>query len=145
MPKRCSRSDVADRSTLAGGLASFNNAEEIVALAALVVVGGSLRLVLSHRKDRSILAYVMDNFWLWTSFGVGVTLASGYIGEESIVYTVMAIVIASVVGALFVKHLALESPVDFVLRQECSEAWSGLLAMINPQWLDGLGGRFRFK
>ena len=41
---------------------------------------------------------------MWTSFGVGVTLASGYIGEESIVLTVMAIVIASVVGALFVRR-----------------------------------------
>ncbi len=90
--------------TLAGGLATANNAEEIVALAALIVVGGSLRLVLSHRKDRSILAYVMDTFWLWTSFGVGVTVASWYIGEDSIVYTIMAIVIASVVGALFVRR-----------------------------------------
>jgi len=90
--------------TLAGGLASFNNAEEIVALAALIVVGGSLRLVLSHRKERSIMAYVMDTFWLWTSFGVGVTAASNYIGGESIVYTIMAIVIASVVGAWFVKR-----------------------------------------
>ena len=89
---------------LGGGLASLENSEEIVALAALIVVGGSLRLVLSHRKDRSIMAYVMDTFWLWTSFGVGVTVASWYIGEDSIVYTVMAIVIASVVGALFVKR-----------------------------------------
>ncbi len=89
--------------TLGGGLANLNRAEEIVAFAALIVVGGSLRLVLSHRKDRSILAYVMDTFWLWTSFGVGVTVASGYIGEDSIVYTVMAIVIASVIGALFVR------------------------------------------
>ncbi len=67
-------------------------------------MGGSLRLVLSHRKDRSILAYVMDTFWLWTSFGVGVTVGSSYIGEDSIVYTIMAIVIASVVGSLFVKR-----------------------------------------
>ena len=67
-------------------------------------MGGSLRLVLSHRKDRSILAYVIDTFWLWTSFGVGVSAASGYIGEDSIVYTVMAIVIASVIGALFVRQ-----------------------------------------
>ncbi len=90
--------------TLAGVLATANGAEEIVALAALIIVGGSLRLVLSHRKERSIMAYVMDTFWLWTSFGVCVTLASGFIAEESIVYTVMAIVIASVVGALFVKR-----------------------------------------
>jgi hypothetical protein len=89
---------------LGGGVATPPRAEEIVALAALIVVGGSLRLVLSHRKERSVLAYVMDTFWLWTSFGVGVTLASGFISEESIVYTVMAIVIASVVGGLFVRR-----------------------------------------
>ncbi len=90
--------------TLAGVLATANSAEDIIALAALIIVGGSLRLVLSHRKDRSILAYVLDTFWLWTSFGVGVTVGSFYIGEESIVYTIMAIVIASVVGALFVRQ-----------------------------------------
>ncbi len=89
--------------SLAGSLVTSGD-EEIVALAALIVAGGSLRLVLSHRKDRSILAYVMDTFWLWTSFGVGVTVASWYIAEESIVYTIMAIVIASVVGALFVRR-----------------------------------------
>ncbi len=63
-----------------------------------------MRLVLSHRKDRSILAYVMDSFWLWTSFGVGVTMATGFIAEESIALTILAIVIASVVGGLFVRQ-----------------------------------------
>ena len=89
--------------SMAGSLVTPRT-EEVIALAALIVVGGSLRLVLSHRKDRSVLAYVMDTFWLWMSFGVGVTLASGFIGEESIVYTVMAIVIASVIGGFFVKR-----------------------------------------
>ena len=60
--------------------------------------------MLSHRKDRSVLAYIMDTFWVWTSFGIGVTLASGFIGEESIILTVLAIVIASVAGGLFVKR-----------------------------------------
>ncbi len=90
--------------SVAGDLVTPRQAEVIIAFAALIVAGGTLRLVLSHRKDRSILAYVMDTFWLWTSFGIGVTLASGYIGEESIILTILAIVIASVVGGLFVKR-----------------------------------------
>ena len=90
--------------SVAGDLVTPRQAEVIIAFAALIVAGGTLRLVLSHRKDRSVLAYVMDTFWLWTSFGIGVTLASGYLGEESIVLTITAIVIASVVGGLFVKR-----------------------------------------
>ena len=90
--------------SLGGALVTPRRAEEIIALAALIVAGGSLRLVLSHRKDRSVLAYVIDTFWLWTSFGVGVSVASGYIGEESIISTIAAIVIAAVVGGFFVKR-----------------------------------------
>ncbi len=92
---------------IGGGLSTqvpSYRAEVVVAFAALIVAGASLRVVMSHRKDRSVLAYIMDSFWLWTSFGVGVALASGYVGEESIVLTIVAIVIASVVGGLFVRQ-----------------------------------------
>ena len=88
---------------LGGNLVRPGVSREIIALAALIVVGRSQRLVLSHRKDRSLLPYILDSFWLWTSFGVGVSVASGFIGEESIISTVIAIAIAWLVGGVFIK------------------------------------------
>ena len=46
------------------------------------------------------------------------------------------------IGALFLKHA--EGPVDFVLSQACSEAWNGLLALVDPLWADR-GERIRFE
>jgi len=77
--------------------------EETHALAAILLAGASLRLVLSHKKDKALLPYVVDVIWLWSSFVAMVALLTSALAEESIVLAVAGILIASVVGGWILK------------------------------------------
>jgi hypothetical protein len=77
--------------------------EETYALAAILLAGASLRLVLSHKKDKALLPYIVDVIWLWSSFAVAVALATNALGEESIVGALAGIIISSVVGGWIIR------------------------------------------
>jgi hypothetical protein len=76
---------------------------ETGALAAILLAGASLRLVLSHKKEKGLLPYIVDVIWLWSSFVVALGLTTNALAEEFIVGTVMGIAIASVVGGWIIK------------------------------------------
>jgi hypothetical protein len=77
--------------------------EETGALAAILLAGASLRLVLSHRKEKALLPYIGDVIWLWSSFVVAVGLDKNFLGDESIIGAVLGITVASVVGGWIIK------------------------------------------
>jgi hypothetical protein len=76
---------------------------ETGALAAILLAGASLHLVLSHRKEKGLLSYIVNVIWLWSSFVVAVGLVTEYLSVEYIVATVMGILVSSVVGGLVIK------------------------------------------
>jgi len=77
--------------------------EETWALAAILLAGASLRLVLSHKKEKALLPYVIDVIWLWSSFAVSTALITDVLGEESIIGTLAGIIVASGVGVWIMK------------------------------------------
>ena len=84
--------------------------EETWALSAILLAGASLRLVLSHRRDKALLPYIVDVIWLWSSFAAAVALITNFLPEESIIGTVVGIVLASVVGGAIMKSTRREEP-----------------------------------
>jgi hypothetical protein len=86
--------------------------EETGALAAILLAGASLRLVLSHKKEKSLLPFVVDVIWLWSSFVVAVALITNALGEESIIGAVMGILISSVVGGAIIKLTGKDKPAN---------------------------------
>jgi len=85
--------------------------EETGALAFILLAGASLRLVLSHKKEKALLPYVVDVIWLWSSFLVALGLVTRYLGEESIIAVVAGIILASVVGGWIIKKAGTEESV----------------------------------
>jgi hypothetical protein len=77
--------------------------EETHALAAILLAGASLSLVLSHKREKALLPYIVDIIWLWSSFVAATALVTNALGEESIIGAVMGIVVASVVGGWIIK------------------------------------------
>jgi hypothetical protein len=77
--------------------------EETWALSAILLAGASLRLVLSHKKEKALLPFVLDVIWLWSSFVVAVALVTNALGEESIIATLAGIIISSVVGGWIIR------------------------------------------
>jgi len=88
--------------------------EETGALAVILLAGASLRLVLSHKKEKTVLPYIVDVIWLWSSFLVALGLVTRYLGEESIIAMVMGIVVASVVGGWIIKKAGTDETVRTV-------------------------------
>jgi hypothetical protein len=90
-----------------GAIAGFMDgpylSEETVALAAILLGGASLSLVLAHKREKALLPYIIDVIWLWASFTVAAALATNALGDESIVFTVLGIILASVVGGWVLK------------------------------------------
>jgi hypothetical protein len=82
--------------------------EETWALAVILLSGASLRLVLSHKKEKVLLPYIIDVIWLWSSFAVVTAMITDYLGEESIIATLVGITMASVVGGWIMKKAAKE-------------------------------------
>jgi hypothetical protein len=77
--------------------------EETWALSAILLAGASLRLVLSHKKEKALLPYLVDVIWLWSSFAVAVALVTNALGEESIIATLAGIILSSVVGGWILR------------------------------------------
>jgi hypothetical protein len=77
--------------------------EETWALSAILLAGASLRLVLSHKKEKALLPFVVDVIWLWSSFLVAVALVTNALGQESITATLAGIIISSVVGGWIIR------------------------------------------
>ncbi len=94
--------------TIAGIMDGPYLSEESTALAAILLAGASLSLVMSHKKERALLPYVIDVIWLWSSFAVASALVTSYLGEESIIATLAGIIIASVVGGWMLKFMGKE-------------------------------------
>jgi hypothetical protein len=86
--------------------------ENTHALAAILLAGASLRLVLSHRRDKALLPYIVDVIWLWSSFVVAVALTTSFLGEESIIGALAGIIIASVVGGWILKMTGKSEPAE---------------------------------
>ena len=77
--------------------------EEVAALAAILLGGASLRLVLSHKREKALLPYILDTIWLWSSFAVAMGLATEYLAEEHVIFTLIGIVLTSAVGGTILK------------------------------------------
>jgi hypothetical protein len=77
--------------------------EETWALCAILLAGASLRLVLSHKKEKALLPFLVDVIWLWSSFLAAVALVTNALGEESIIATLAGIIISSVVGGWIIR------------------------------------------
>lgn len=86
--------------------------EETGALAAILLAGASLRLVLSHRKEKALLPYILDVIWLWSSFVVVLGLITNALTEESIAATVLGILVASVVGGWIIKKTGRDEAIE---------------------------------
>ena len=76
---------------------------ECLSLAAILLAAASLRLVLSHKKEKALLPYVIDVLWLWSSFTVAVGMVTNTLDEGAIVVTVMGIFLAAVIGGAIIK------------------------------------------
>jgi hypothetical protein len=76
---------------------------ETGALAAILLAGASLHLVLSHRKEKGLLPYIVNVIWLWSSFVVALGLATEFLSGDYITAAVMGILISSAVGGLIIK------------------------------------------
>ena len=76
---------------------------ETGALAAILLAGASLHLVLSHRKEKALLPYIVNLIWLWSSFLVAVGIVTNFLAEGYIIGTVMGILVSSAVGGLIIK------------------------------------------
>ena len=88
--------------------------EETWALAVILLSGASLSLVLSHKREKALLPYVIDVIWLWSSFAVVTALVTDYLGEESIIATLAGITLASVVGGWILKKSAKDEATEKV-------------------------------
>jgi len=86
--------------------------EETGILAVILLAGASLRLVLSHKRERALLPYIVDVIWLWSSFLVAVGLVTSALGEDSIIATVLGIIVASVVGGWIIKMTGKEEATE---------------------------------
>jgi hypothetical protein len=82
--------------------------EETGVLVAILLAGASLRLVLSHRKEKGLLPYILDIIWLWSSSLVALGFAANALAEEFILVTIFGIVLASVVGGWIMKKAGKE-------------------------------------
>ena len=89
--------------TTAGVLDGPYLSGETGALAAILLAGASLHLVLSHKKDKALLPYIVNLIWLWSSFIVAVGMVTNFLAEEYIIGTVMGILISSAVGGWIIK------------------------------------------
>jgi hypothetical protein len=86
--------------------------EETGALAAILLAGASLRLVLSHKKEKALLPFVVDVIWLWSSFVVAVALVTNALGAESIIAALAGIIVSSVVGGWIIKMTGKDEPTE---------------------------------
>ena len=55
---------------------------------------------------------MVDVIWLWSSFVVALALITNALGDESIIGTVMGIVISSVVGGWIIKMTGKDEPAN---------------------------------
>jgi hypothetical protein len=86
--------------------------EETGVLVAILLAGASLRLVLSHRKEKGLLPYILDVIWLWSSSLVALGFAANALAEEFIIVTMVGIVLASVVGGWIIKMTGKEEATE---------------------------------
>ncbi len=86
--------------------------EETGALAVILLAGASLRLVLSHKREKALLPYIVDVIWLWSSFVVAVGLVTSALGDETIIAAVLGIIVASVVGGWIIKMTGKEEATE---------------------------------
>ena len=59
--------------------------------------------MLSHRKEKGLLPYIVNVIWLWSSFVVALGLVTEYLSGDYITAAVMGILVSSAVGGWIIK------------------------------------------